>query len=116
MQIPEYHWSTKGKGIILSAFSWGYMFAPLGAFLANKFGAATGYGIGIAATGLLTILTPFLIDLNWRVYLAARFLEGVFEVLYHVSYNLSKYTDRIPLKCELIVSFSLCRGFQLAFL
>lgn len=79
--MPEYQWSTKEKGIILSAFSWGYMFAPLGALVANKFGGAMSYGLGITATGFLTILTPFLIEWNLKVYLIARILEGVFEVL-----------------------------------
>lgn len=81
--MPEYEWSTKEKGLILSAFSWGYMFAPLGALVANKFGGAIGYGVGIAATGLLTVLTPLLMDLDLKIYLVARVLEGVFEVLDH---------------------------------
>lgn len=56
------------------------MFAPVGALVANKFGGAITHGAGITMTALLTVLTPLLIDWNLKVYLIARFLEGVFEV------------------------------------
>lgn len=58
------------------------MFAPVGALVANKFGGAITYGAGITLTALLTILSPYLIEWNLRVYLIARLLEGVFEVFY----------------------------------
>ncbi|KAK7604382.1 hypothetical protein V9T40_005568 [Parthenolecanium corni] len=75
----EFNWSLKEKGLILSAFFWGYAASFLGAFVAEKYGGVTTFGTGIALTGLLTILSPILIHWNLTAYILARILEGVFE-------------------------------------
>lgn len=80
LQIAEFKWSSQEKGVILSAFSWGYMTAPLGALAADRYGGVSTFGTGIALTALLTVLSPLLMSLNLYVYLAVRILEGVAEV------------------------------------
>lgn len=80
MQVAEFSYSSEEKGVILSAFSWGYATAPLGYLLVNQYGGVTTFGAGIALTGLLTMFSPFLMGWNLYVYLIARIFEGVFEV------------------------------------
>lgn len=82
VKAAEFEWSSKEKGVILSAFSWGYMTAPFGALAAAKFGGVKTFGAGIALTGLLTMLSPTLMNWSLEAYLVARILEGVFEVSY----------------------------------
>lgn len=78
--MAEFNWTSLEKGIILSSFSWGYVLAPVGVFVSSKVGAATCIGAGIGLTGLLTVLTPLVIEWNWIVFLIVRFMEGIFEV------------------------------------
>lgn len=78
--MAEFDWSPKEKGVILSAFSWGLMTAPLGAFISRKYGGVTAFGMGIAVTGVLTVSTPYFMQCNLLIYLAVRILEGIAEV------------------------------------
>lgn len=48
--------------------------------MAGRFGGSTLYGIGILATGLLTILTPFFLHINFYLFVLATGLTGTFEV------------------------------------
>lgn len=63
---------------ILHFFCW-YVFKILG-LLANRFGGKYLFGGGIFLTAILTLLTP--VFTTWSIYLliAARVLEGIFEV------------------------------------
>lgn len=72
------------KGFIISIFSIGYIFGPIGGALCLKLGAVTTFGISVGGTAILTILTPFLIRAHLFIYLAARLVEGVFEVNFYV--------------------------------
>lgn len=78
--MPDFDWSSQTKAVVLSAFSWGYVTAPLGALAAGRYGGTLTFGTGISLTALLTVLSPLLISWNLYVYLVARILEGVFEV------------------------------------
>ncbi|KAK7604387.1 hypothetical protein V9T40_005573 [Parthenolecanium corni] len=85
-QVAEFDWSSKEKGVILSAFSWGFTTAPLGAFLTRRFGGVSAFGMGVALTGLLTVLTPLFMKCHLYVYIAARVMEGVSEGIAVTSY------------------------------
>ncbi|XKL68014.1 hypothetical protein PGB90_003505 [Kerria lacca] len=78
-QKAEFDWNSKEKGFILGSFSYGYFLAPLGGFLANKFGGATVFGLGLLMTAILTILSPIFFRLNFYVFITARICEGAFE-------------------------------------
>lgn len=78
--MAEFNWTSFEKGMILSSFSWGYVLAPVGAFVSSRVGPAVSFGAGIGLTGLSTVLTPFLIKWNLIVFLVVRFMEGIFEV------------------------------------
>lgn len=86
-QVAEFNWDSRMKGFILSVFSIGYLFGPIGGALCLKLGAVTTYGISVGGTAVLTILTPLLIRTHLYSYIAARILEGVFEV----NFNLLKH-------------------------
>ncbi|XKL62489.1 hypothetical protein PGB90_002322 [Kerria lacca] len=79
IEKSEFNWSSVEKGILLSLFSYGFLLTPAGSLLSIKYGGATICGLGIGLTGLLTIVTPFLLRFNFVVYSIARVMEGVFE-------------------------------------
>lgn len=85
-QEPEFHWTSLERGVILSSFSWGLLFSPCGGLLATKFGGVKTFGLGICVTGLLTMVSPLLLKLNFFIYLVGRFMEGISEVCYNKRY------------------------------
>lgn len=88
LQAPEFHWTTIEKGVILSTFSWGYFFSPIGGLLANKYGGVNIFGFGMLMTGALTIVSPILMKWHLYAYLVGRFTEGLFEVS-HLSIGIT---------------------------
>lgn len=60
-----YEWSEALQGIILSSFYWGYIITHVpGGMLVEKFGGKMTFLAGIAATSVLTFLTPLSINLG----------------------------------------------------
>jgi len=56
----EQKWSEQTKGIVLSAFYWGYITTQLpGGLLAKKYGAKVVFGWGLAWASVWTIIWPF---------------------------------------------------------
>lgn len=80
IQEPEFNWTTLQLGIIISAFNYGYLFAPPGGMLAARYGGATVFGLGVLITGCLTVLTPIFCRVNLFVFILTRMVEGIFEV------------------------------------
>ncbi|KAJ3656272.1 hypothetical protein Zmor_015360 [Zophobas morio] len=77
---PEFDWNSKIQGYILSSFFYGYITTQIfGGWLAAKIGGKEVFGIGIAITGVLTLITPWAARTNVYVLLAVRIIEGVFE-------------------------------------
>lgn len=69
------------KGYILSSFFWGYITTQIiGGYISGRIGGKLVFGVGIAVTSLLTIVTPWLAQANVYILLAVRIIEGVFEV------------------------------------
>lgn len=69
------------QGYILSSFFYGYILTQLlGGWLAARIGGKKVLGVGILATALLTLITPFAAHTNIYFLLAVRVIEGVFEV------------------------------------
>ncbi|XKL68363.1 hypothetical protein PGB90_003854 [Kerria lacca] len=75
----EFKWSSIDKGLVLSSFSWGYLFSPVGGLLSAKYGGVKVFGVGILITGFLTFLTPVLVRLNIIVFIIGRVIEGMAE-------------------------------------
>ncbi|XP_046750763.1 putative inorganic phosphate cotransporter [Diprion similis] len=58
-----YEWSEYTQGIILSSFFWGYMVAQIpGGIAVAKFGGKYPLGIGLLLAGVLTLLTPTVVE------------------------------------------------------
>ena len=80
-QYPDFTWERQTQGVILGAFFYGYIFTQIpGGYLATKFGGKRIFLIGIAATSVLTLLTPFLTRCGIGFLISTRVLEGLFEV------------------------------------
>ncbi|XP_043271667.1 sialin isoform X2 [Venturia canescens] len=77
---PEFEWDSKLQGLVLSSFFYGYISTQLlGGWLAARIGGKRVFGLGIAATALLTLVTPPLTKMSVYVLIGLRIVEGVFE-------------------------------------
>nr|CAD7601599.1 unnamed protein product [Timema genevievae] len=82
---PEFDWDSKTQGLLLSSFFFGYICTQiLGGWLASRVGGNKVYGIGIAATSILTIVMPavtyFPDHAVIPMIILVRVVEGLFEV------------------------------------
>ncbi|XP_031343254.1 sialin-like [Photinus pyralis] len=78
--IREFDWDSKIQGYVLSSFFYGYLITQVaGGWLAAKFGGKYIFGTGIAATGALTIISPFVAKQSFYLLIAVRALDGLFE-------------------------------------
>ncbi|XP_063709213.1 vesicular glutamate transporter 2-like [Culicoides brevitarsis] len=74
-----FEWTSGEKGLILSAFYYGYM--PLQVFVGvilRRISAHHVFGIGIVVPGVITILTPFFAH-NLAILVASRIVMGLFQ-------------------------------------
>ncbi|CAG2055837.1 unnamed protein product, partial [Timema podura] len=81
---PEFDWDSKTQGLLLSSFFFGYICTQiLGGWLASRVGGNKVYGIGIAATSILTIVMPavtyFPDHAVIPMIILVRVVEGLFE-------------------------------------
>ncbi|CAG9766459.1 unnamed protein product [Ceutorhynchus assimilis] len=77
---PEFSWNNEIQGYILSSFFYGYITTQLlGGYFANKYGGKVIFGTGIAVTGALTFITPWVVTANAYSLIAVRIIEGIFE-------------------------------------
>lgn len=82
--MRHFDWDSRVQGHILSAFFYGYITTQLiGGYLGAKLGGKKVYGIGVAATAALTIITPVLAKQSVTLLIAVRVVEGIFEVRNH---------------------------------
>lgn len=80
IQPPEFDWSPKLQGFILSSFFYGYIITQIpGGWLAAKYGGKNLFGFGILMTALLTLVTPFAARYNVYLLTSLRMAEGLFE-------------------------------------
>ncbi|XP_072157393.1 sialin isoform X1 [Bemisia tabaci] len=78
--IREFDWDSKLQGLILSSFFYGYICTQLfGGWLAARIGGARVFGVGVAVTTLLTLITPPFSRLSVNFLIALRIIEGFFE-------------------------------------
>ncbi|KAF2887772.1 hypothetical protein ILUMI_18401, partial [Ignelater luminosus] len=76
----DFDWDSKQQGFILSSFFYGYILTQLlGGWLATRFGGKRVFGIGIAITAALTLITPYAAKTNFYFLLVVRIVEGIFE-------------------------------------
>lgn len=83
VEDAEFDWDSQLQGYVLSSFYYGYIATQiLGGYLSAKFGGKIIFGISIATTSTLTLLTPLCASLNVYLLLAVRILEGISEVTF----------------------------------
>ncbi|XP_075232404.1 vesicular glutamate transporter 1-like isoform X2 [Lycorma delicatula] len=77
---PDFSWDRKTQGLVLSSFFYGYIATQiLGGWLACYYGGKWLFGFGVAATAIVTLLTPLLAKLSVYLLIVARVIEGLFE-------------------------------------
>ncbi|GAB0100073.1 MFS domain-containing protein [Sergentomyia squamirostris] len=80
IQIQEFTWNSEQQGIVLSSFFWGYICTQiLGGVLAAKYGGNIVFGIGIAASSVFMIVSPWAAKQGLFYLVAIRILIGLFE-------------------------------------
>ncbi|XP_046734067.1 putative inorganic phosphate cotransporter [Diprion similis] len=74
-----YEWSEYTQGIILSSYAWGYIVAQIpGAMMVAKFGGKWPLGVGLLMAGVLTLLTPTVVEAyEAKGLIALRILIGL---------------------------------------
>ena len=86
----ELNWSENQKGLVLSAFYWGYAAGQLPASrLAQMYGAKWIFAFSILIPSVLTLLVPVVARYSFELALVLRMSIGFFEsasfpCMYHV--------------------------------
>ncbi|XP_076751180.1 major facilitator superfamily transporter 9 [Xylocopa sonorina] len=76
----EFDWDSKTQGLVLSSFFYGYISTQLlGGWLAARIGGKRVFGLGIATTAFLTIITPPLARISVYILITLRIVEGICE-------------------------------------
>ncbi|XP_071442476.1 vesicular glutamate transporter 1-like [Hetaerina americana] len=77
----DFDWDLPTRGLLLSSFFYGYIVTQIpGGWLATRLGGgARVYGIGVAATAILTLLTPPIAYGSLTMLFILRIVEGFFE-------------------------------------
>ncbi|XP_065208374.1 sialin-like isoform X3 [Planococcus citri] len=81
----DFKWTSHEKGMILSSFSYGRLFSPIGGLLAGKFGGSTIYSLGILVTSLVTFFSPVFLHIHFNVFFIANLILGAFETFSYAS-------------------------------
>lgn len=79
IEKSDFDWDSKQQGIILGSFFYGYLITQLpGGMLSKWIGSRHVLGIGIAASCLLTLITP-LVASSFYAIVTVRVFEGLFS-------------------------------------
>ncbi len=88
LQTGEFDWSDNLQGVVLSAFSYGYISTQLiGGVLAGRFGAKKTMFVGIALSTVTTLLGPLAAIVSPYLLIGLQILNGLGQVrpLEHVT-------------------------------
>ncbi|XP_049792910.1 vesicular glutamate transporter 1-like isoform X1 [Schistocerca nitens] len=78
--IQEFPWDSEMQGLVLGSFFYGYIVTQLpGGWLATRIGGKRLFGLGLAATSFITLLTPALARGSVYLLVLGRVIEGLFE-------------------------------------
>ncbi|XP_064653170.1 sialin-like [Lineus longissimus] len=78
----EFNWSPETQELILAAFYYGYIITQIpGGLLAERYGGKWPFGIGVLATGVLTLLSPIVAKTSVYLFIALRVAVGLCEGL-----------------------------------
>lgn len=68
------------KGLVLGINSVGTLLACLSGVIVHEIGGAALLGIGKVGEAIISLTSPFMINVNVNVFIAYRFVLGLFEV------------------------------------
>ncbi len=78
----------------MASFFYGYILTQIpGGLLAQKIGGRWVFGVGIAMTAVLTLLTPLAAYTRVELLIVVRALEGFFEVRQYLEMQLRLGAD-----------------------
>lgn len=108
-----YEWSEALQGVILSSFYWGYIVTHIpGGMLVERFGGKITALGGIAATSLLTLLTPVSISLGGSTLLIVnRIVMGLCQGFIYASV-FGLLSTWIPLRERTTLGVFVLSGIQ----
>ncbi|KAL6990258.1 CDP-4-dehydro-6-deoxyglucose reductase [Sarracenia purpurea var. burkii] len=96
-QQAEFQWDTVTIGIVSSMHSYGGFFAFIGGYFVDKLGGSVTCSMSMIVCGVLTILHPAVLYLNFNVFLVCRFVTGIFVNSFFVS-TAEMYSRWFPKK------------------
>lgn len=111
-----YDWSEAVQGVILSSFYWGYIITHIpGGMMVERLGGKITFFAGIAATSILTILTPGSIELGGSTLLIVnRVIMGLSQgFIYAAVFGL--LASWIPLRERTTLGVFVLSGMQVIF-
>ncbi|XP_035704935.1 sialin-like [Folsomia candida] len=74
----EFEWNENQQAMVLSSFFWGYILTQIpGGWVVSKVGGKWPFGLGLALSGLMTLLTPIAARTNVGMLLYCRIIEGL---------------------------------------
>ncbi|XP_065208413.1 sialin-like isoform X2 [Planococcus citri] len=82
---PDFNWDSITIGLVLSILAYGGLLSFFGGFLVDWLGGAVNCSLCLFVAGTMTILHPAALYLDFRLFLACRFVTGVFESFFYVS-------------------------------
>ncbi|XP_065208480.1 sialin-like isoform X2 [Planococcus citri] len=84
-RAPEFNWSSKTIGFVLSIFYYGGLLSFTGGYIVTKFGGATSCTLSMMLSGITTIFQPVILYYNFPAFLICRILTGFFDSFAKVS-------------------------------
>nr|CAD7394675.1 unnamed protein product [Timema cristinae] len=76
----ELNWDSTYQAFILSGFFYGYLVGQIpGGILTERFQGKLVFGLGLLATAILTIVSPFTLWVSGELFFVTRLLEGLAE-------------------------------------
>ncbi|XP_065221904.1 vesicular glutamate transporter 3-like isoform X2 [Planococcus citri] len=96
-RVAEFQWDTITIGIVSCIHSYGGLIAFLGGYLVDKFGGSVSCSLSMMICGVLTILHPAILYLDYNLFLFCRFITGFFVNCFFIS-TAEMYSRWFPKK------------------
>ena len=81
LQQPEFEWTKKFKGLVLSSYFYGYIITQVpGGWLCGRFGAKHVLGVGLLVSAIVTLISPPLTRVNANSLIVLRVILGLASV------------------------------------
>lgn len=83
-KTPDFDWDSTTTALVISILAYGGLFAIFADLVTNRIGGSVTCGWSLLFGGILTALHPCILYMNFYLFLACRFLTGIFEMLFFV--------------------------------